>query len=201
KEFEFLYYMIITIVYAITFATIMPFINIYTYDITDINYNSPLLGFLFVLNGLLYNLKTPRGMLVISAGLYKETKKQTITQALIAVIGGLVLAPKFSIAGIMLGSIISNLYRDIDLLFFIPKQVTKTPVMNTLRRMIRIFFCLIFSTLPLQFISFTPQNFLSWALYAAVIGIWTCLVTFLINFIFDKQEFKNILLRFKLIRG
>ena len=68
---------------------IMPFIRIYTAGVTDINYNEPLVGFLFVLNGLLYNLKTPQGMLVISAGMYKETRIQTTIQGAIVVILGL----------------------------------------------------------------------------------------------------------------
>ena len=38
-----------------------------------------------------YNIKTPQGMLVISAGLYKETRIQTITQALIIVVLGVIL--------------------------------------------------------------------------------------------------------------
>jgi len=77
---EFAYYGLITLVYSIAFVTIMPFIKIYTKGVTDINYDVPLIGFLFVLNGLLYNIKTPQGMLVISAGLFKETKVQTTIQ-------------------------------------------------------------------------------------------------------------------------
>ena len=200
KEFEFLYYLFITVVYTITFATIMPFVNIYTRNVTDVNYNVPILGFLFVLNGLMYSIKTPQGMLVISAGLYKETKVQTITQALIAVVGGLVLAPMFGIAGIMVACLLSNIYRDIDLLFFIPKNVTKTPVKDTAIRIARIFLCVVISLIPTYFITYKPETLLSWAIFAAIIGVWSCIVAFTVNFIFDRQEFINVLRRFKLIK-
>ena len=118
------------------FIMIMPFIRIYTAGVTDINYNEPLVGFLFVLNGLLYNLKTPQGMLVISAGMYKETRIQTTIQGAIVVILGLALTPFIGIYGVLIASILSNLYRDIDLMFFIPKNVTKLPVVNTVKRML-----------------------------------------------------------------
>ena len=127
SEFEFSYYVLITIVYSIAFVTIMPFIRIYTNGITDFIYDVPIVGFLFVLNGLLYNVKTPQGMLVISAGMFKETRIQTTIQGAIAVIVGAILVPYYGVVGVLMGSILSNIYRDIDLLYFIPRNLTKLP--------------------------------------------------------------------------
>lgn len=123
SDFEFMYYMFIGFVYSVTAVQIMPFIRLYTNGLTDADYDRALLGFLFAFNGFLYSLKTPQGMMVISAGLYKETKYQTVTQALIAVIGGAILGYLYGLPGILVGMCISNLYRDIDLVFFIPKYV------------------------------------------------------------------------------
>ena len=138
RQFEYSYYIIIKILYAVTAIMIMSFVNLYTSGIHDANYNQPLLGILFTLNGLLYNLKTPQGMLVISAGLYKQTRLQTSIQALIIIVGGIILAPSLGLVGILIASCLSNLYRDIDLLFFIPKNVTKLPVKESLFRMLRV---------------------------------------------------------------
>ena len=82
-------------------VTIMPFIRIYTDGIVDVNYDIPILGFLFVINGLPYNIKTPQGMLVISAGMFKETKLQTTIQGAIVVVVGLILTPKFGLLGVL----------------------------------------------------------------------------------------------------
>lgn len=142
KDFEFSYMSLITVIYAVAFIMIMPFIRLYTTGITDADYNVPLFGFLFVLNGLLYNMKTPQGMLVISAGLYKETRLQTSIQAAILVVGGVIGGYFWGLAGIMAASCLSNLYRVIDLMFYIPHNVTKLPVHTTLLRYIRMFFIL-----------------------------------------------------------
>lgn len=197
KEFEFSYYILISIIYAITFVTIMPFINIYTRNITDANYNLPIVGFLFVLNGLLNNIKTPQGMLVISAGLYKETRVQTTIQGAIAVVGGILLAPTFGISGILIGSILSNIYRVVDLMIFIPKNVTKTPFLNTFFRVVRILFSVSLVLLPFFFIQYVPTTVISWVLYAVCVSIYAVLVVFTINFIFDKKEMKNVIIRLK----
>ena len=53
-------------------------------------------------------------MLVVSAGLFKETKVQTIIQGAIAVVIGIALVPYYGIAGVLAASILSNIYRDID---------------------------------------------------------------------------------------
>jgi len=195
REFEFSYYSLITIVYSIAFVTIMPFIRIYTRGITDVSYDLPLIGFLFVLNGLLYNVKTPQGMLVISAGKYKETKWQTTTQGVIVVVGCIILAPKFGIAGVLLGSILSNIYRDIDLILFIPKNVTKLPVRKTFYRVLRIFMCIVVVWLPFFFIELNPSGLVSWFFTASCLGIYSSLVVVLSGSLFDRDDMKSIALR------
>lgn len=201
KEFEFLYYSLITIVYSITFVTIMPFIRIYTDGINDANYNTPIIGFLFVLNGLLYNIKTPQGMLVISAGMYKETKWQTMIQALIAIIGGIIFAPVIGISGVLIGSILSNLYRDIDLIFFIPKNVTKLPAKISILRIVRLFITISIVFMPFVFIKINASNIFIWALYALIVAIYAVIVVIIISLIFEYDEVKNIIKRVKEIIG
>jgi hypothetical protein len=195
KEFEFAYYSLIAVVYSITMVTIMPFIRIYTKGVIDINYDIPLLGFFFVLNGLLYNLKTPQGMLVVSAGLYKETRLQTTIQGGIAVVGGIVFAPFWGLYGILVGSILSNLYRDIDLLFFIPHNVTKLRVRYTFYRQCRIIVSAAIIWLPFYFINPQIANVGEWFLFAIIVGIYSVAVLVIMGFLFDRNEMKNIFKR------
>ena len=118
---------------------IIPFVQVYTAGVTDIEYIDELLGFLFVANGFLYNIKTPQGMLVLSAGLYKETRYRSLAQSLIIIGAAVPLAFLYGVKGVMLGLLASNVYRAVDLLFFIPKYVTKLSVMNTFKKWIVMF--------------------------------------------------------------
>lgn len=199
KEFEFSFYILISIVYAVSFHTIMPFIKIYTSGISDINYNLPLVGFLFVLNGLLFNIKTPQGLLVISAGLYKDTRVQTTIQGAISISLGIVLAPYFGIVGILIASIISNLYRVIDLLIFIPKRLTKLPIMDTVYRIIFLLFAIIVVNVTLLFINYEPNTFVIWIFYTIAISLYAVGIVLVTAYLFDKIEMMNIYKRLKLI--
>ena len=177
---------------------IMPFINLYTSGINDANYNQPLLGILFTLNGLLYNLKTPQGMLVISAGLYKETRIQNLIQALIIVIGGIILAPFFGLIGILIASCLSNFYRDIDLAFFIPRKVTKLPIKDTIKRMLLVVVLSVVMYIPFAlFISISSSGYIQWIVQAIIVTLYATIVTVLINYLLDKEELKIVLERIK----
>ena len=197
REFEFTYYALITVVYTTALVMIMSFVKIYTNGITDVSYNQPLIGFLFVINGFLYNIKTPQGMLVISAGLYKETKVQSTIQAVIVIISGVILTPFTGLAGVLIALCLSNVYRDIDLILFIPKHVTHLPVKETIFRLIHTFIAIGLIIIPFIFININIQNIVQWCLYAFVVFTYSVVVICIIYFIFDKQQFKSVLLRIK----
>lgn len=159
KQYEYIYYALVTWGYACAAVLILPFMEIYTAKFTDAEYIRPVIAVLFVINGIVSNIKTPQGMLVISAGLYKETKLQSFIQAVIIVILSVILAPHFGIGGVLVASIISNLYRDIDLIFYIPKAVTKLKPTMTIRRVLRIFLLFFLTVLPvLNFMSIKPEG-------------------------------------------
>lgn len=199
-DFEGLYYLLIAGIYAITFVMIMPFVKVYTLGITDTNYNLPWIGFLMVLNGLMFNIKTPQGMLVIAAGLYKETRWQTTTQALIMLILGIVLGYMHGLEGILIASILSNLYRDIDLVYFIPKHVTKLPKKKTIFRIIGVFFINVLICLPMYYINIEVDTVFMWIVDLILVMIYTIFIIGVYIFIFERDIIKDVLNRLQSLK-
>lgn len=202
QEFECFYYAMISAAFGVTFVMIMPFIRLYTHGITDADYNVPLLGFLFTLNALMYSIKTPQGMLVISAGMYHETRWQTFTQGAIMVLGGLILAPLMGMEGVLYASIISNLYRDIDLLFFIPKHLTKLPVRKTFKRICTTFIsvCLIVSVYELMYED-DIQTYVQWVYRAISITCISAAIVAVVAFLSDRKALLGLMKRLKNVRS
>ncbi len=198
KQYEFLYYGLLGWGYACAAILIMPFINIYTATFTDANYIRPEIAWLFVAVGVLYNAKTPQGMLVISAGHYKETKPQTLIQALINIVASVALAPFLGMAGVLLGSVLSNLYRVIDLVVYIPKQVTKLPIRMTVFRIIRMFLLFGVSVAPFVFlISINVTGYMGWLLWAIISGGWAFMVFAIGNILCELRTTKEIFERLR----
>lgn len=198
KQYEYIYYALVTWGYACAAVLILPFMEIYTAKFTDAEYIRPVIAVLFVINGIVSNIKTPQGMLVISAGLYKETKLQSFIQAVIIVILSVILAPHFGIGGVLVASIISNLYRDIDLIFYIPKAVTKLKPTMTIRRVLRIFLLFFLTVLPvLNFTSIKPEGPMQWVLHAIPVAIWAFIVIAGGNILIERKMAKAIIARLR----
>ena len=200
QQFEQTYYIFLTVVYGVCLLMILSFVKIYTTDINDVNYILPWLGFLFVLRGLLDHLKTPQGMLVLSAGMYRQTRWQTTTQALIAVIGGVIGGYFWGLYGIIGGGILSHLYRDIDLLFFIPKHVTKLSYVRSLRHMLLVLGNFGLITFIWYFYPFQIDTVFQWLVYAVCSTIAVIIWTVLTNYAVDPKNMTQIYYRiYKLI--
>lgn len=198
KQYEYIYYTLVTWGYSCAAVLILPFMEIYTAKFTDAEYIRPVIAALFVANGIVSNIKTPQGMLVISAGLYKETKLQSFIQAVIIVVLSIALAPYFGIAGVLVASIISNLYRDIDLIFYIPKAVTKLKPTMTIRRVLRIFVLFFATVLPvLYFTDIKPEGPMQWVLYAIPVTIWAFIVIAGGNILIERNMAKAVVARLR----
>ena len=195
SEFEVAYYYILSIVYGLAFILIMPFISVYTKGISDANYYYPVLGGIIVLNGLLYNIKTPQSMLILSAGMYKETRWRVTIQGLIIIVFGAIGGILAGLVGIMLGSCLSNLYRTIDLLFFTPKYITHSSPLKSFLRMLQVIansaiicsFSLLYNP--------TCTNYLQWVELAIVYSCWAVMVVTISAYAFERQEFTSVMKR------
>lgn len=189
NQYEFMLYSVMTLFYSATMVLLLPFIRLYTRGVTDVDYYQPAIAVLFVLNALLYSVKSPQGSLVTSAGLFKETKYQTLTQALIAIILGAILGKFAGLVGILIGLIASNVYRDIDLMIFIPKKLQNTKIRNTFKRvgLISIEFVLI--CLPFFYVNMHITNYMQWLKWGVVVMVYGVIVIVFISLLFDKHAF------------
>lgn len=200
KEFETGFYLLITWAYACTLILIMTFIRLYTKNLEDAEiYIRPLLAVLLVINGVFNHLKTPQGMLVTAAGMYKETRYRVTIQAAIGLFFAALFGYFWGLEGIMGGMILSHLYRTVDLLFFTPKYITGLKWQYSLRRMVRVIVTIFVCYIPFFFIDYQPSSLWWWALLALIVSIYVFIITFVINLVFDKKMMKRLFVRLKLL--
>ena len=197
NEFEVAYYYILSIIYGVTMVMILPFVSIYTQGLTDVNYHLPILAFTIVLNGLLYNIKTPQSMLIISAGMYKETRWRVTAQGIIIIVMGVLLGIPYGLPGIVVGSCLSNLYRTIDLIFFVPRRITHNKAFTSVFRMLRVLVNVAIICIPSFFMPIQVEDFLAWGCYALAYVVYAVFIVTATTVLFDKKEFLSIVQRCK----
>lgn len=197
SEFEVAYYYILSVIFGVTMVMILPFISVYTAGLTDVNYYSPVLALVVVLNGLLYNINAPQSMLIISAGMYKETRWKVTMQGAIIIVMGVLLGIPFGLPGVVVGSCISNLYRTIDLLFFVPKRITHNKAYISTFRMIRVFVNVAIICAPSFIFKIHVTGYFEWVCYAVGYVVYAVIVVTTTTVLFDKMEFLSLIQRFK----
>lgn len=199
REFEFLYNITITIIYSTMLFVYLPFIGLYTKG-SDISYLYPVFAFLMTVNGYAYNIKNPFGMLVISAGKYKETRVPTSIQGAIELIGGIILSLLWGLNGLVIGSILSNLYRDIEFLFFSPKHLTCEPALHTVKLWcVNIAIFCVAAIISFGLPDLSIERFSDWILFAVGTFLLCMLVVLSVNGLLFRQLSLDALERFKRI--
>lgn len=187
------------IIYTVTFIMIMPFISIYTRNMTDVNYSLPLLGYLFVLLGIVNCVKTPPRMLVVASGKFKETKKYTLTEMLICLIGQLILIPIFGIYGAILGNLLAYIYRTINFFWYSNKFILNISSKRVIKRLIALTIPSVLICFSSTFINITATGYLEWALIAIIVFTLSSLLIGTVGILVDKETFKDFLKVFKSI--
>lgn len=201
REFQALEYGLSGVACGVGMALIVPFVRIYTADIADVNYVYPLVGILCIANVLAYHLKTPQGLLVISAGLYRDTRLQTSLQTAILLVGSICFGLVWGMPGILAGMILSNVYRDVDLMFYIPRKVTGTAPAETLKLMLMA--AAVCALVAAPYIAAGPScaGWADWALHGLLLAIWGGLLTLALYRVFAREQLVGLLSRAKRLLG
>ena len=197
REFQTLTYGVTGVACGVGIALIVPFVRLYTADIADVSYVYPLVGALCMINVLLYHLKTPQGLLVISAGLYHDTRMQTSAQTVILLAGSIILGTLFGMPGIVVGMLLSNLYRDVDLMFYIPRKVTMTAPSETFKLMLIAVTVCALIVIPYVLVKPSCGNWTEWALSALLLVLWGCLLTVVFYRVLAHEQLSGLFSRAK----
>ncbi len=201
SNYEYIYMMILFWVFICMMILIVPFVMVYTSDVSDADYIRPLSAALFSILVLLQNIRIPGLTIICAAGHFKETRKQAIFEAVINISVSLILVYNYGINGVLLGTICSYGYRSLDVILYNHKYFVSGTGKVTFYRVIRnLVVSVVCIYLGFQLVPQAMDSFIQWAIYAVVIaGIsGVCLV--IINYVFEKQEFENSLQRVKSIR-
>ncbi len=197
-HFEFLLFIIITILYSVALSLITPFIKVYMADVADINYIYPVIGILFTIWSIAHNSKIPGEIIIDSTGKWSEARKTYIVQILLLVAGILFFQYFFGINGFLIGMIIASLYKGISIMHIVNSKIMHESSKKSSLRFFRMFFVVFLVNTPFLFnlINIEVVNFLEWVISAILVFIWAVFVTMIVNIIFDFKTIKRLFNRY-----
>lgn len=116
---EYLMYAFLLLVYTTTGSLILPFMRIYTDEVTDANYILPVFAALFVASTAAYSLRDPYIVAVQSAGRYRDTRKLATREAFLNVTLSALGIWLWGLNGLVFAALVANLYRTIGYAIYI----------------------------------------------------------------------------------
>src|SRR5690554_1303219 len=196
--YEFLIYILITILYASTLALIIPFINVYMGDVADINYVYPSIGILFTLWGVIHGTVIPNQTIINASGKWKLSTKTNIIQIIILIIFTFVLGYFWDVNGILIGMILSSTVRTLSLMHISNKKILDIGSSKNILRIIRSIIIIFIINVPLyyKFSMSSIDSFSKWIIYAVIITFISSVVTIIINLLLDWKTVKELLNRY-----
>ncbi|MDL2250608.1 hypothetical protein LJC51_08145 [Lachnospiraceae bacterium OttesenSCG-928-J05] len=202
SSFEFLFYIVLFTVTTLLAVLILPFVYVYTINMSDVNYYRPLTAVLFVAIVFLQNLRIPSLTIISAAGHFKETRGQATVEAIIKIVVSLVLINKMGMNGVLLGTVCSYIYRSAITLMYNAKNLVLGSGKVTAIRIIRnTAATAVLIGLELLFVPQTMSSFLTWFIYATAVGIISFSAFVLLNLLFEPNEFESIKDRLKSVFG
>lgn len=176
-----------TFVFGVTSILIVPFIQIYTYGINDVNYVQPLFAILIVAANAGHCLRLPYNIMILAGGHYRQTQKNYIVAATINIIVSVLAVKTLGLVGVAIGTLLAMFYQTVWMAIYDSKNLICWPIKNFIKQMVvDVISVLAFSLLAAVF-KFNTITWLAWVEYAIVISISALIIQVVINTLFYKK--------------
>lgn len=199
NEYEVLFQIFWTVVFSCVICLFQPFIELYTLDFTDALYVRPGLCVLFSLLGAMWVIRNQQSVLIVAAGKFKEIQKGSIIEAILTLVLSIVGLFVLGIEGLLLGRIISALYRMIDFIRYGNREVIGINPRFTIVQIL-ISTCVILVIYGISSIlrsMFIVDSYVRWIVFSCLIAIISTVTSLLINWLLNREQIRNLLKRLR----
>lgn len=192
RIYEYLISVFSAIVFSSVGALLVPFIHLYTINVSDINYERPIFALLIMSAEAVFCIRQPYRSLVQATGMFKETKNAAIIEAAVNLATSIVLVWRIGLNGVVIGTLIANIYRTISYARFVSKKILERKLPAALYRMIWIGLVILLSlTILNPLLKLHPvQGWRGWILSAIVTVSVSSVITAVLSFVFYRNDAK-----------
>lgn len=190
---------LVTLVFSVTAVLLVPFVRIYTADITDAEYIVPAFAYLITLAQAFYCLRLPYNIMVLAAGHYKQTQWSAIIEAAINIAVSVVLVFRFGLIGVAIGTLAAMAYRTVYLVNYLKKNILKRKLYHFIKHLIAdtlavLFLLAVVLAFP-TFYALQQINYFSWFVLAIKVGLTAIGVQIVVNILFYRKMLKRLFMR------
>lgn len=194
KIYEGIYITISTIVFCSTLFLIVPFVKLYTQDITDANYVRPIFAYIIVIAEFVYIIRQLYYDLVKVAGHFKQTKKGAYIEAISNIIISFILVWKFGLIGVAIGTLVAMTIRTIEIIYYTSRNILKRNVWNAFNRIVLIIIEILLITFIVNAIPHIEINgYREWIVQAIIVVCISTIIVIPVNSFIYRDNLKGII--------
>ena len=197
--YEYIIALFVSVIFPTALVLLLPFVSLYTKNVTDVEYILPLYALVIVLAHMFYSFRTPYLTLVQGVGHYKQTKKGAYAEAVINLVVSVVLVQFMGIVGVAIGTLAANLFRTLQYAIYIDNHVVKR---GKLVFAVKILWALANSA-AIYFAShelvdrFAYHGWKNWVITAFAVTAFSIALSVVSSLIFFRKDFKGCMAMMK----
>ncbi|MDL0437673.1 sugar isomerase [Niallia sp. SS-2023] len=176
--------------FTVAYIFILPFMELYTSGIKDINYIDFWIPTLFVIIKLLVNARATSNNVINIAGHFKKTQSRAILECTINLVCSITLVQFLGIYGVLLGTISALLYRSIDIVLYANKKILERNAWMTIRRWLTNIVIFSIIVTAAKAMSIHPTSYITTILSAVILLGLTIVIFASVNAVIDREAFK-----------
>ena len=196
--FELIIYSFTSVLYSVCLVMILPFVSIYTRNVTDIEYIRPLFALVTVLASIFNCFRLPYRVIVINVGHYRQTKNGAIMEAVLNIAVSIVGCYFFGLIGVALGTLVAMVFRTLQYAIYLSQNIMYRDIRYFIRHVL-----LTFSIIAAVYLIgrlYLPAsigNWLQWVFYAGITTVIAVLLTVSTDYLFYKEDLMNLIFKLK----
>lgn len=194
RYYETLLSFVSLILFSVTAVMIVPFVNIYTQGIADVNYTQPLFAFLLVIASLLYCLRIPYHSLTIAAGHFRQTQLAAYGEAAINITVSILLVIQFGLIGVAIGTVTAVLFRFCYYAWYLSKHILFQSIPIFIKHLLAN--AATFAMIVAIGSGFVNQadisNYVQWAACSVVVCLLSFCVVTAVTWLLHREDMKSI---------
>ncbi|WOD63584.1 sugar isomerase [Niallia taxi] len=175
--------------FTVAYIFILPFMELYTSGIKDINYIDFWIPTLFVIIKLLVNARATSNNVINIAGHFKKTQNRAILECIINLVFSITLVQFLGIYGVLIGTIAALLYRSIDIVLYANKKILERNAWMTLRRWLTniVLFSLIVAAA--KTVNIYPTSYVTTIMSAILVLAISAVIFVVVNALLDREVY------------
>lgn len=121
--FEYVVTSMTTLFFTVAGVMMLPFVGVYTHNVTDVNYLRPGFSILMVVGMALFCYRIPYQAVIEAAGHYRQTRKGALLEAAVNIVVSVITVFRWGLIGVAIGTLVANLIRTVNYVGYLHRHI------------------------------------------------------------------------------